>query len=61
MSTYVVVQYLGNYTKVLNYILDVQRESFKSDLHEGGDYKIEISYRIFMDDWKVTVLYYEVG
>jgi hypothetical protein len=53
--------YCKDYTCVLNYILGLTREYAKYDMHEHADYKVEISYRVYMNDYKVRLTIYEIG
>jgi len=61
MGTKVHVTYCKDYTIVLNYLLGLTREYEKYDMHENVEYKVEISYRVYMQDYKVRLIVYEAG
>lgn len=61
MSNQVLVTYCKDYTCVLNYLLGLTREYMKYEMYEHTHYKIEVSYRVYMKDYKVRLIVYETG
>ncbi len=53
------VTYCKDYTTVLNYMLGLTQEYAKFGMYEKTDYRVEVSYRIYMKDYKVRLVIYE--